>query len=52
MCAELDRADPQALPGRLAETLGTLQQACLELSEAITERYFTYAQPAPWEKRL
>ena len=32
--------------------LGTLQQACLELSEAITERYFTYAQPAPWEKRL
>jgi uncharacterized alpha-E superfamily protein len=52
MRAELDRADPVALPGRLAETLGALQQACLELSEAITERYFSYAQPAPWEKRL
>jgi uncharacterized alpha-E superfamily protein len=52
MRAELDRTDPLALPGRLTETLGALQQTSLELSEAITERYFTYAQPAPWERRL
>jgi uncharacterized alpha-E superfamily protein len=48
----LEDADPDALPGRLADVLGGLQQTCLEVSEAITERYFTYALPAPWKKRL
>jgi uncharacterized alpha-E superfamily protein len=52
MRAQLDAVDPQTLPDQLADVLGTLQQTCLELSEAITERYFTYAQPVPWEKRL
>jgi uncharacterized alpha-E superfamily protein len=52
MRAQLDSADPQLLPERPAEILGILQQNCLELSEAITERFFTYAQPVPWEKRL
>jgi uncharacterized alpha-E superfamily protein len=52
MRGQLDGADPLAPPGRLTEVLGALQQTCLELSEAITEQYFTYAQPAPWEKEL
>lgn len=52
MRAQLDAADPQTLPEHLAQVLGILQQTCLELSDAITDRYFTYAQPVPWEKRL
>ena len=48
----LEDADPEALPGQLGEVLGALQQTCLEVSEAITERYFTYALPAPWKKRI
>ncbi len=47
----LEDADPEALPGRLADLLSALQQTCLEVSEAITRRYFTYALPAPWKKR-
>jgi uncharacterized alpha-E superfamily protein len=46
----LEYADPQLLPGHLAELLCVLQQTCLEASEAITERYFSYAQPVAWEK--
>jgi uncharacterized alpha-E superfamily protein len=52
MRAGLDGADPEALPGQLADVLGAVQQACLDVSEAITERYFTYALQAPWKKRL
>ena len=48
----LEDADPEALPGQLADVLGALQQTCLEVSEAITQRYFTYALPAPWKKRI
>ena len=50
MRGRLDGADLRTLPGQLADVLGAVQQTCLELSEAITVRYFTYAQPAPWEK--
>ena len=42
--------DRQLLPGQLDELLSALQQTCLEASEAIAERYFTYAQPVEWEK--
>jgi uncharacterized alpha-E superfamily protein len=52
MRIRLEDAGPQLLPDQIADVLRALQQACLEASEAITERYFTYAQPAPWEKRL
>jgi uncharacterized alpha-E superfamily protein len=48
----LEDADPEALPGQLADVLGKLQQTCLEVSEAITQRYFTYSLPAPWKKRI
>jgi uncharacterized alpha-E superfamily protein len=48
----LEDADPEALPGQLADVLGALQQTCLDVSEAITQRYFTYALPAPWKRRL
>jgi len=48
MRTRLEYADPQLLPGQLGELLSALQQACLEASEAITERYFSYAQPVAW----
>jgi uncharacterized alpha-E superfamily protein len=48
MRTRLEYEDPQLLPDQLAEILGALQQTCLEASEAITERYFTYAQPVAW----
>jgi uncharacterized alpha-E superfamily protein len=44
----LEYADPQLLPGQLGELLSALQETCLEATEAITERYFTYAQPVTW----
>jgi uncharacterized alpha-E superfamily protein len=44
----LEYADPALLPASLGEVLGTLQQTCLEATEAITERYFSYAQPVAW----
>ncbi len=50
MRTTLEYADPLLLPGQLDDLLSTLQQACLEASEAITERYFTYAQPVAWEQ--
>jgi uncharacterized alpha-E superfamily protein len=49
MRTRLEYADPQLLPGQLAELLSALQQTCLEASEAITERYFTYAAAVEWE---
>jgi uncharacterized alpha-E superfamily protein len=48
---DLEDADPEALSGQLADMLSALQQTCLEISEAITRRYFTYALPAPWKRR-
>lgn len=50
MRTTLEYADPQLLPDQLADVLSALQQTCLEASEAITERYFTYAQPVAWEQ--
>ncbi len=51
MRTRLEGADPLALPDQLDDVLGALQQTCLEVSEAITERYFTYALQAPWKKQ-
>jgi uncharacterized alpha-E superfamily protein len=50
MRTQLEYADPQLLPDRLPGMLIALQQACLEASEAITERYFTYQQPVEWAR--
>ena len=44
----LEYADPQSLPEQLGELVGTLQQICLDATQAITERYFTYGQPVAW----
>jgi uncharacterized alpha-E superfamily protein len=35
-------------PDQLAELLASLQQTCLLASEAITERYFSYAEAVAW----
>jgi uncharacterized alpha-E superfamily protein len=43
---EYSRTDLPA--DQLAELLGTFQQACLQASEAIAERYFSYAEPVVW----
>jgi len=51
MRSELESTDPEALPGQLGDVLGTVQRTCLDVSEAITDRYFSYAFPAPWKKR-
>jgi uncharacterized alpha-E superfamily protein len=51
MRSGLEGTDAEALPGQLADVLGAVQQACLDVSVAITERYFTYALQAPWKKR-
>jgi uncharacterized alpha-E superfamily protein len=48
--ARLEYTDPQLLPDQLPELLGSLQRACREASEAITERYFKYEQPVTWEQ--
>jgi uncharacterized alpha-E superfamily protein len=44
----LEYADPQLLPGQLGELLSALQQTCLEATEAVSARYFSYAQPVAW----
>jgi uncharacterized alpha-E superfamily protein len=46
----LEYADPQLLPAQLPELLGTLQEACMKASEAVTERYFRYAHAVAWEQ--
>jgi uncharacterized alpha-E superfamily protein len=48
MRTRLEYADPQLLPDQLGELLSELQRTCLEASEAVTERYFSYAQPVAW----
>lgn len=50
MRTRLQYADPDLLDDQLADLLGALQQACLEASQAITERYFAYAAPVEWER--
>jgi uncharacterized alpha-E superfamily protein len=40
---------PIRLPAdQVAELLGTLQETCLEASQAIAERYFSYTEPVAW----
>ena len=46
----LEYADPEALTGQLPDLLGHPQETCLEVSEAITQRYFQYEAPVPWER--
>jgi uncharacterized alpha-E superfamily protein len=49
MRSRLESVGPQ-LPGHLGDVLGALQQTCLEVTEAIAERYFAHAEPAEWER--
>lgn len=46
----LEYADPKQLPGQLAELLSTLQETCVQASEAIAKRYFRYEAPVAWER--
>ena len=46
----LEYADPKQLPSQLAELLSTLQETCVEASEAIAKRYFRYEAPVAWER--
>jgi uncharacterized alpha-E superfamily protein len=50
MRTRLEYADPLLLPEQLADVLTALQQTCLEASEAITARYFSYQQAEEWER--
>jgi uncharacterized alpha-E superfamily protein len=44
----LEYADPRQLTAQLPELLTTLQETCLQASEAITRRYFAYQAPVAW----
>jgi uncharacterized alpha-E superfamily protein len=46
----LEYADPKQLPAQLPELLSTLQETCVQASEAITKRYFQYQAPVAWER--
>lgn len=46
----LEYADPEQLPAQLPELLRTLQETCVEASEAIADRYFHYQSPVAWER--
>lgn len=46
----LEYADPKQLPAQLPELLRTLQETCVEASEAIADRYFRYQSPVAWER--
>ena len=46
----LEYADPKQLPAQLAELLSTLQETCVQASEAIAKRYFQYQSPVAWER--
>ncbi len=46
----LEYADPKQLTAQLPELLSTLQETCVEASEAITRRYFQYQAPVAWER--
>ncbi|HEX3964610.1 MAG TPA: alpha-E domain-containing protein [Trebonia sp.] len=45
----LEYADPKQLAAQLPELLSTLQETCLQASEAITRRYFQYQPSVAWE---
>jgi uncharacterized alpha-E superfamily protein len=44
----LEYTDPKQLPAQLPELLTTLQETCVQASEAITKRYFQYQSPVAW----
>ncbi|WP_300607817.1 alpha-E domain-containing protein [Trebonia sp.] len=46
----LEYADPKQLPAQLPELLATLQETCVQASEAIARRYFQYQAPVAWER--
>jgi len=46
----LEYADPKQLPSQLPELLSTLQETCVQASEAIAKRYFMYQSPVAWER--
>jgi uncharacterized alpha-E superfamily protein len=46
----LEYADPKQLPAQLPELLSTLQETCVQASEAIARRYFQYQAPVVWER--
>jgi uncharacterized alpha-E superfamily protein len=46
----LEYADPKKLPDQLPELLATLQETCVEASEAIARQYFQYQVPVAWER--
>jgi uncharacterized alpha-E superfamily protein len=46
----LEYADPTQLTAQLPELLSTLQETCVQASEAIAKRYFQYQAPVAWER--
>lgn len=46
----LEYADPKQLQAQLPELLSTLQETCVQASEAIAKRYFQYQAPVAWER--
>ncbi len=46
----LEYADPKQLQDQLSELLSTLQETCVQASEAIAKRYFQYQAPVAWER--
>ena len=46
----LEYADPKQLTAQLPELLSTLQETCVQASEAIARRYFQYRAPVAWER--
>lgn len=46
----LEYADPKQLPDQLPELLATLQETCVQASEAIARQYFQYQTPVAWER--
>jgi uncharacterized alpha-E superfamily protein len=46
----LEYADPKQLTAQLPELLSTLQETCVQASEAIAKRYFQYQAPVAWER--
>ncbi|HEX7161224.1 MAG TPA: alpha-E domain-containing protein [Trebonia sp.] len=46
----LEYADPKQLTAQLPELLSTLQETCVQASEAIAKRYFQYRAPVAWER--
>jgi uncharacterized alpha-E superfamily protein len=46
----LEYADPKQLPAQLPELLSTLQETCVQASEAIARQYFQYQAAVAWER--